>query len=94
MTMSMFVYIKDLPEPLRAGRMAKLRETIEQKKAIALSHGYTRCFVYQGDNGDVQYITADTEWNSVAKRAPSLREVYDLTKDLAPQFAERRALHW
>jgi hypothetical protein len=90
-----YVYVKDLPEPLRAGRMAKLREAIAHKKAIAPSHGYTRCFVYQGDNGDVQYITADdTEWNKVASGAPGLREVYDLTKDLEPQFAERRALHW
>lgn len=89
-----YVYVKDLPEPIRAGRMAKLREAIEQKKAIAPSHGYTRCFVYQGDKGDIQYVTADTEWNRVANGAPGLREVYDLTKDLAPQFAERRALHW
>lgn len=89
-----YVYVKDLPEPLRAGRMAKLRETIEHKKAIAPSHGYTRCFVYQGDDGDIQYVTADATWNDVANGAPGIREVYDLTKELGPQFAERRAMHW
>lgn len=89
----MFVYVKDLPEPLRAGRMAKLREGV----IAARDAGHKRCLAIQALNGSVDYVGTtikDAEECRGFVRHGIVVEAYDLTKDLEPQFAERRALHW
>ena len=88
-----YVYVKDLPEPIRAGRMAKLREAV----FAARDAGHKRCVAIQLLNGSVEYVgttEADAEDCRGLVQHGIVVECYDLTKDLGPQFAERRALHW
>lgn len=91
-----FLYVKDLPDGggLRAGRM----ETLRKEVARAKGNGWDRLFVWWSD-GDLSFaavmkpILGGTIQPAMVQPTDVI-EVYDLTRDLAPQFTEQRALHW
>ena len=86
-----YIYVKDLPDVggLRAGRMNALRKEVE----FAKSNGWDRLFVWWKD-GAMFFAAIMKPIGSSMVQPPDVIEVYDLTTDLAPQFAEHRALHW
>ena len=93
-----YLYVKDLPDAggLRAARMKLLRDEIERlQRTVAI-----RAIVRQDDSGGLLFGSISVDRNvkpsltDAVNVDPSLREVYDLTRDLEPQFAQHRARNW
>ena len=95
-TKTEYLYVKDLPDVggLRARRMEALR----REAGCAKGNGWDRLFVWW--SGGVLSFAAVMKpilggtIQPTMVQPPDAIEVYDLTRDLVPQFAEARAIHW
>jgi hypothetical protein len=93
-----YLYVKDLPDAggLRSVRMKQLRDEIERLQRA----GAARAIVRQADGGSLLFGSIPIDrgvkpsMTDAVNVDPSLREVYDLTRDLEPQFAQHRARNW
>lgn len=84
-----FLYVKELPEPLRAMRMTDLRGRLKRIQR----NGYALAVVLQNRNGSLDVLPVENREGHIPTNDPALREVYDLTKDLDAQLRESRAMH-
>ena len=96
-TKTEYLYVKDLPDVggLRARRMGALRtEVLAAQRMCQTGGAGNRAIVVQ--EGPEFKVMAP--WGGVARalytESADVIEVYDLNRDLAPQFAEQRAIHW
>lgn len=83
-----FLYVKALSEPLRSMRMAALAARLEAIQR----NGYCFGVVLQNKNGSLDVLPV-TPGGYIPTNDPALREVYDLSRDLASQLHEIRAMH-
>ena len=83
-----FLYVKELPEPLRSMRMADLRASLERFQR----NGYAFAAVVQHRAGHIDVFPIGKK-GYIATKDYALREVYDLRKDLLSQLYEPRAMH-
>lgn len=83
-----FIYVKDLPEPLRSMRMADLRKHLE----AARHNGCKFAVVFQNRSGTLDILRVSLG-GYVPTNDLALREVYNLSLDLNLQLNERRSMH-
>jgi len=81
-----FLYVKDLPDPLRSMRIATLRMRLAEIRR----NGYPFALVLQNREGTLDVI-AYRAYPSEMMTDPAFREIYDLSKDLESMLRQERA---